>query len=381
MANTFLKPTVIVNQALGLLQREIVLPGVVWRDARLEQAMVGGGAYNDTVSLKLPAVATARELAWRTGSRTLTADDLAETKVDVALEKHPYHLANITDEQLTLDISNFGVQVQQPQIRAIAEKLESYIADELNGGTYDSGVGTIGINDGFDAIVDARAALNAAKVPMGDRFLVVSSDVEAKILKSDLFRRVDQSGTNSALREASIGQVAGFTVVVSQAITAGMAYAMHRTAVAFLNIAPQVPQGAASGARSTFQGLALTWLRDYDPNTSQDRSLTHSFAGATLVMDDGEKCVRAVPMSLASSIAVSPATKTLAADATQQLTVTATLVDSSTTVVTNSCTFSSSAPSKATVDENGLVTAVATGSATITASYGGETATCAVTVS
>lgn len=379
MANTFLKPSVIVAQALGLLQREIVLPGVVMRDARFEAAIAGGGALNDTVSLKLPAVATARELAVNAVSRTLTPDDLTETKVDVALEKHPYHLANITDDQLTMDISDFGAEVLQPQVRAIAEKLENYIAAAFSGATYDSSV--IGIGDAQGAAVDARAYLNAKAVPMADRVLVMSPSVEAYLLKSDLFRRVDASGSSSALQDATLPRVAGFTPVVSNAIPDGLAYAAHRSAVAFLNIAPQVPQGAAAGERQTYQGLALTWIRDYDPTVSSDRSLVHSFAGASAVYDNGTSSFRAVPMSLAASIAVAPTTKTLAAAATQQLAVTATLVSGGTQTVTANATYSSSAPAKAIVDANGLVTAVASGSATITASWGGKTATCAVTVS
>ena len=78
-----------------------------------------------------------------------------------------------------------------------------------------------------------------------------------------------------------------------------------------------------------------------------------------------------------TSITVSPSTATKAAAATQQLTVT----DNNGRNVTALATYVSSAPSKATVNSSGLVTAVATGSATITATYKGFNGTCAVTVS
>ena len=48
---------------------------------------------------------------------------------------------------------------------------------------------------------------------------------------------------------------------------------------------------------------------------------------------------------------------------------------------TANATFASSATGIATVSTAGLITAVAAGTANITASYGGFTATCAVTVS
>lgn len=84
---------------------------------------------------------------------------------------------------------------------------------------------------------------------------------------------------------------------------------------------------------------------------------------------------------LAASIDVQPATATKAVAATQQLTVTATMADASTEVVTAVCTYATSDATKATVNSNGLITAVATGTATITATYNTRTDTCVVTIS
>lgn len=82
------------------------------------------------------------------------------------------------------------------------------------------------------------------------------------------------------------------------------------------------------------------------------------------------------------SIAVDPTTATLslAGTTTQQLAVTATRDDGSTDDVSATATYSSSDETKATVDATGLVTAVAAGNATITATYKTKTATCDVTV-
>lgn len=75
-------------------------------------------------------------------------------------------------------------------------------------------------------------------------------------------------------------------------------------------------------------------------------------------------------------LAVTPTTATLAAEETQQLTAKLDGQD-----ITSYVSWSSSDETKATVSAAGLVTAVATGSATITASYGQNTATAAITVS
>lgn len=84
-----------------------------------------------------------------------------------------------------------------------------------------------------------------------------------------------------------------------------------------------------------------------------------------------------------SALVVAPSTKSLSAgaSATQQLSATATMSDAATTqVVTGDVAWESSDEAKATVSAGGLVTAKATGSATITGTYKGQTDTCVVTV-
>ena len=79
-------------------------------------------------------------------------------------------------------------------------------------------------------------------------------------------------------------------------------------------------------------------------------------------------------LSIVTALSVSPATATVAVAAAE--TITATVTPSSFTNVT----WTSSNESVATVSAAGVVTGVSAGTATITATAGGKTATCAVTV-
>lgn len=85
-----------------------------------------------------------------------------------------------------------------------------------------------------------------------------------------------------------------------------------------------------------------------------------------------------------TTLAVAPTTQTLSLSGTSTaaLVATATFSDSSTAGVTPYCSWTSSNPAKVTVSSTGVITAVAIGggTTTITGSYGGQTATCAVTV-
>lgn len=288
MANTFIKATRVVGQALGLLEREIVLPALVWRDA-------GGsfqGAAGDTISLRVPARTQARTRQLRgarpttsEGAGIITMDELTETKVDVTLDTAVYSAVPITDEELSLDIEDFGTQIAMPQAHAVAEGVENAVAAEMTGATYATSL-TLDTTQPYKTVVDARVALNKANVPMTERYLVVGADMEGVFLKSDELHQADKAGTDSALRDATIGSLAGFgRVVVSNALPSNVGFAFHRTAYVLGMRAPMVPDGATFGASQAAFGLAMRWLRDYDFRNVQDRSLFDSYIGTNIVAD------------------------------------------------------------------------------------------------
>jgi hypothetical protein len=287
VANTFIKATRIASAALGLLEREIVLPGLVWRDA-------GGdfrGAGGDTISIRVPARTQARTRALRgarpstsEGAGIITMDDLTETKVDVTLDTDVYSAVPITDEELTLDLSDFGAQILEPQVRAVAEGVENAVAAEMTGATYATNL-TVDTADPFKTFVDAYTALNKQNIPREGRAVVVGADIENLILKSDHLSRVDQSGSDAALRRAEMGRLAGFPIYVSNAIPANMGFAFHRTAYVLGMRAPMVPDGASFGSAQVYGNLAMRWIRDYDFRNVQDRSLVDCYIGTNIVAD------------------------------------------------------------------------------------------------
>ncbi len=288
MANTFQKGTRIVGQALCMLEREIILPALVWRDA--------GGAFQgvagDTISLRVPARTQARTRVLRgarpttsEGAGIITLDELSETKVDVTLDTAVYSAVPITDEELSMDIENFGMQIAEPQMRAVAEGIENAVAAEMTAATYATTI-TLDTTNPYNSVVDARIALNKANVPMSERVLVVGADMEGIFLKSAELHQADKAGSDSALRDATIGRLAGFNqVVVSNALPSNVGFAFHKTAFVLGMRAPVVPDGATYGASQSAFGLAMRWIRDYDFRNVQDRSLFDTYIGTSIVAD------------------------------------------------------------------------------------------------
>lgn len=313
MANAFIKAEQVAAQMLGVLERELVLPTMVWRDAVTDFK----GAKNDTVSLRVPAYTTARTRTMRSATG-ITIDELDETKVDVTLDTHVYKAIRVTDENMTLDITDFGAQVTAPSMGAVSRSVEDLIATEMTNSTPEVSL-LITETDPYLELVDARIALNDASVPAGQRFLACGSSVEAAILKSDRLSKFDQSGSSDALREAIIGRIAGFTAVSVPGLDPDIAIAAHRTAFVLSTQAPVVPAGASWGAAASYRGFALRTLRDYLPDDSAgpaDRLLVDTFAGTDTVLDRGTIdvngkfqpdaaedpiLVRAVKLTLASS--------------------------------------------------------------------------------
>lgn len=286
MANSFVKAEQVVAGMLGVLERDTVLANLVWKDP----VPSFRGAKDDTVSIRLPAYTSARTRTMRS-STALTVDELDETKVDVVLGTHVYKAIGVTDEEMTLDIVDFGQQIIAPAMTSVVRKVDDSLAAELSNATYEVEE-TLDEEDPYLGILAARIDLNNANVPLAGRFLAVGSNVELALLGSDRLSKVDQAGDNSALREATIGRIAGFTAVSVPGLDPDIAVAAHKTAFVLSLAAPVVPGGATWGETRTYKGMSLRVLRDYDPTPAaggppKDRLLVDTFMGTGVTEDCG----------------------------------------------------------------------------------------------
>lgn len=281
--STFIKAERVVATALGLLVREQTLPQLVWRDAVGDYA----GARGDAVTIRLPAYAPARSRLLRSGD-TRIKDELHESKIVLELTTDVYKDVPITDEQLTLDIADFGAQVLNPVLIGIAERNELEIANVINNAPYYRTIThDLSADDVQKTVVAAKQALDASYVPGQGRVLLVGSTLEAALLTSDKLVHADKSGSTETLRDGLVGRIAGFTVVTSPMIKDDEAVAFHKTAFAMANRAPVVPAGVPWGETRSFQGYAIRVVRSFDPDRVEDRFIADSWVGANHVLDDG----------------------------------------------------------------------------------------------
>lgn len=321
MANKFLKPSVIAATAIGLLYRELVVARTVWTDAINPGEFTG--ALNDTVNMRVPARRVARKRTLRAGT-AITNDVSNEFSVPVTLDTDIYNGAPITDEELSLDIVDFGAQILTPQVIAVAEGVEDELVDEIQGAAYPSGL-TLNpdwtefrVNGKTDwYLVAARAAklLDKNIVPTSGRTLLIGANVKEEIITSDRFTRNDSVGSdaNDVISERRIGRIAGFDVIYSPSLDDDEAYAYHRTAFILATRTPPIPRGAnaattrsigaVGGAQGYYQGVSVRWLSDYDYTNTTDRSLVNTWMGTATVLDPDS------PQNPASTLSLKRAVK------------------------------------------------------------------------
>lgn len=285
------KPEKLAATAVGMLEQELVIPNLFLREG-FDQFK---GADDDTVTVKVEGVLPFHDYEWRAGepgsstpgSRPgIVFDEYAERKIAVTFGGNVYSAVKLTDEQNEFDIDQWS-KLLRPQVKAVARGVARRCGNVLTGQAYSVTIG--GAETRLRAaIIEARRVLNAFNAPDGQRYLLVGTDFESALLNEEkltLAQNVGDNEAESALRTATIGQRFGFTIVVDQTIPSDAAYAFASSAFVLVSGAPSVPQSVPFGASTSFEGLALRWLRDYDTEHQQDRSLVNTYVGTRPVLD------------------------------------------------------------------------------------------------
>lgn len=288
MAVLKVKPKKVVDFFLPMVERELISPFVVTR--------VNGdnfkGAKGDTVTLRVPGLkAVARDYNFRGRTGPIVLDDISgQAAISIKLNTHVYSATGLEDEHFTLDEINFANEVLVPQVAAVTDRIESKVvagfraADVKHSVSFDAG------DDPYLVALEAKRLMDGEKVaPQAGRFYFVGSDVAAAWLASDRLSRYDSTGQEGtpALREATIGRIAGAPVVEHSGLDPDEGYYLHKSGLIVGNVAPAVPQGAVKGTTGLSRnGFAVRWIQDYDPQYLRDRSVVSSFLGVNDFRDE-----------------------------------------------------------------------------------------------
>ena len=287
MANDLYTAQQAARSTLAALRYLTTLPRTVRQDFSSE-FVAGRGR---TVDVLLPASVGASRTytdANRTARDAIVFDDIAQDTVPVTMSAQVYKAVRLPDDFNTFTITSLETQVLRPQAESVVDGIAAPLVAEINAVASDASIPTL-LADGSNALavlIAARAVLNARKVPMSDRFVAVSPDVEAAFLNLEQLQKVNESGSDGVLREATLGRLLGFTIVTDPNITDGLGVAYHRDAFAHVTRPSRPPEGAAKSAVVSQDGFALRWLQHYNPLQLEDQSVVDTFVGATTLDAD-----------------------------------------------------------------------------------------------
>lgn len=289
MAHTLWTPDQAARSTLAALRWLTTLPRTVRQD--FSQEFIAG--RGQTINVRKPISAGSAHTytsADRTARTAITFNDLTETWVPVTMDTQVYNAVRLPDDFATFNLESLERQVLVPQAESVVDELTAPLVDEMEAVASDTGLEiAAGGANALAVVTKARRVLNERKVPFADRYLAVGTGVAELLLGLDQLTKVNEAGTDGALREGTIGRLRGFTVIEDPALADDFGVAYHRDAFALVTRPSRQPEGAAKSATVSQDGFALRWIQHYNPLQLEDQSVVDTFVGAATL--DAQRAV------------------------------------------------------------------------------------------
>lgn len=267
--------------------------------------------------------------------------NLYQPYTSVNITDQVYNAVKLPDDFTTFDLTSLESQVIAPMAQTVTDHLNTVVADTFrgisgglsaadqaprgalvdsegnaytnDGGTTaisqlrDSGNELVAFGVGNRAITadalsatyreDVLRSIRAAHqlmglrgIPVMGRNLVVGANWEAALLDSKALRDVSQSGDDGVLRDAVIGRIYSFNVLVDYSLEPNDAFAFQDDGVILVTRTTAPPRGAAFASTIAQDGFTLRYLQDYDPDILTDRAVIDTFAGGRVL--DSQRVVK-----------------------------------------------------------------------------------------
>ena len=282
MANAFYTPAQAAEVAAKLAGQDALLSALVSRNYQDE--LLGGGKGGAPVSIKMPTTLIARERGIDDVTSSIILDEITETRETFNLDRiHNYSAVPLSEQDLTLELTDFAGQVLAPQTEAIVDALEHKLATALLAVPLTTDLPAWNAADPIPFFTALRKRLRDNGVAAANLNLVVGTAIYAALLDAKAITDVSESGSTEALREAGVGKIRGFQIVESTRVPEDEILAFHRDAVTLITRAPVVPQGASFGASVAAGGFSLRYIRDYDAMKTVDRSIVSTFSAVGIL--------------------------------------------------------------------------------------------------
>lgn len=256
------------------------------------------GQEGDTINVRVKGSLPVRNYAWRNDrSQPLVTDTVKDTIVPIKVElDRNYTGIKMTDEEKLFDWDGGWGDLFERQTDALVNYNENRISAKVLDAPYEvvrqvdvsptnlKAQAELNRDPVFNAFVDAKADLRKLRAPGSNYVCLAGSGFVAEVQKNQKLVTAEGNG-DSALSSATVGTLAGVTIVEDPLMPDDEAHIFTKTAFIFYNAAPIVPTSAPFGAAAAAGGFALRWIMDYDTSFANDRSLFDTFVGYDYTRD------------------------------------------------------------------------------------------------
>lgn len=279
--NNFI-PEVWSARLLSSLKKSLVFagPGVANRDYEGDIRQSG-----DTVritSISRPTIGD-----YVKNSTTITPETLTDAQRSLLISQSKYFAFEVDDIDMR-QAANGGALMNEAASEAaygLADVADRYVAGlytEVQGA---NAISTTAITDAAKAVkglLDLKTKLDVANVPTQGRYVVVPPWYLNLLLQSDLFARVDASGSSEGLRNGTVGRAWGFDVMMSNncVLITGDDYAVMAGVPGAISFAEQIVKVEAYRPESAFSD-ALKGLHLYGAKVVRPDALAVLTASVT----------------------------------------------------------------------------------------------------
>jgi hypothetical protein len=279
-SNDALIPEIWAQESLAILEENMVMANLVHRDFSPLVA-----SYGDVVNTRRPSEFETRRKAQ---SDSVESQDAQSTNVQVPLNQHVYVNFTIKDEEASMSFKELIQYYMQPAAMQMGRTVDRVLLGQVHE-FLDNKAGklaTMSSSNAKEYVLDAREVMNVNKAYPNSRNLIVSSQAETEMLKTELFISADSRGDmGTALEEARLGRILGFDVYLDQnvpycALSGADTNTLNHTAGAS---AGDTGNKACTSATEVTNGEFVWFTGDAQPQVISAHTGSGSTTGITLV--------------------------------------------------------------------------------------------------
>jgi hypothetical protein len=209
MANTTLNASIIAKAAVGVLENELTMAGLVYRGYEDEfDKKINGYTVGDTITIRKPTDFTVRNTI------VASPQDTTEGKLTLTINQVAGVDFKFTSQQLTLNIAQLTERVIQPAMVQIANAIDIAVMNLYT--DIPQWVGTPGTNiQSFAGFAKGLQNLDQRSVPGGNRSAILAP-ADYWAMAGSQTALFSQQINNKSYREGAIGMVGGADTYMSQ---------------------------------------------------------------------------------------------------------------------------------------------------------------------